>query len=190
MDWEVALGAPDLASWGPSLCGHAKLCVSGAGAGFALGRSIFSLEVRPADETAAPTGKSALSRAAPGALCPRPRPPLWHRPGCWGAPPTVTLPTPAQGPPWVLSVRHGVHGGGPSAPSRGSPRLAQGLRARAHQCGLDADALGRLEGQREVPPLEEKPRDGRVSGPGRATSPPTPAALTAALGPPALTAVQ
>lgn len=74
---------------------------------------------------------------------------------------------------------------GPRAPPGSRP-----LRARAYQCGLDADALSRLEGQREVPPLEEKPRDGRVSGPGRATSPPTPAALTAALGPPALTAVQ
>lgn len=53
------------------------------------------------------------------------------------------------------------------------------------QCGLDTDALGRLEGQSEVPPLEEKPQDGCVSRPGRATSPPTPAALTAAPGPPA-----
>lgn len=106
----------------------------------------------------------------------------------------VTLTTQLRARPRVLSVRQRVHSaGGASAPSGGSPcssrRALPGshpLRVRAHQCGLDADAFGRLEGQREVPPLEEKPWDGCVSGPGRATSPPTPAVLTATPGPPAL----
>ena len=105
----------------------------------------------------------------------------------------VTLTTQLRARPRVLNVRQRVHSvEEASAPSRGSPRSwrralpgSHPLRVRAHQCGLDADAFGRLEGQREVPPLEEKPQDRCVSGPGRATSPPIPAALTAAPGPPA-----